>query len=150
MILDLIPYGLGNHLDISKIRPINNQDYRNKPSGGLWSSPINSNFGWKDWCECEQFQLDRLETHFTFSFNGNVLTINSPGDLYQMPWIATNEPFFIQYPDFEKLAKSFDAIWLTDLGQDSTRFSKPNLYGWDCESVLIMNPTKIILHGEKL
>lgn len=51
----------------------------------------------------------------------------------------------IYYPDFEAMIRSgIDAIWLTPKGERETRFSHPkNLYGWDCESVLIMNPNGI-------
>ena len=45
------------------------------------------------------------------------------------------------YPDFEKMVKmGYDAIYLTDKGQMETRFTMPDLYGWDCECVLVMNP----------
>lgn len=48
------------------------------------------------------------------------------------------------YLDFELLAKNYDAIWLTENGQSETHLYYPiNLYGWDCETVLIMNPYSV-------
>ena len=42
--------------------------------------------------------------------------------------------------DFKEASKTWDAIFLTEKGQRETRFTHPkNLYGWDCESVLILN-----------
>jgi len=43
--------------------------------------------------------------------------------------------------DFESLANHYDAMWLTETGEISTRLlcQDRNLYGWDCESVLIFN-----------
>ena len=45
-------------------------------------------------------------------------------------------------PDLlEQLSKKYDAIWLTLKGFNETHLSFPlNLYGWDCETVFIMNP----------
>ena len=43
--------------------------------------------------------------------------------------------------DFEKmLSDGIDAIYLTEKGEQETRFESPGLYGWDCECVLVMNP----------
>jgi hypothetical protein len=49
--------------------------------------------------------------------------------------------------DYEKMKKEFDIIWLTPLGQQETRYhiqipgnnGNIDLYGWDCESSLILN-----------
>lgn len=48
--------------------------------------------------------------------------------------------------DFEKIVVGnvYDAIKLTDKGQVETRFSRNNLYGWDCESMVILNPDIIV------
>ena len=46
-----------------------------------------------------------------------------------------------KYIDFEKLVKiGIDAIWLTEKGINQTHLSQPsNLYGWDVETVLVLN-----------
>lgn len=41
--------------NIKKFDNIKNK-YGNKPDGGLWLSPVNSKWGWKDWCESERFK----------------------------------------------------------------------------------------------
>jgi hypothetical protein len=43
-----------------------------------------------------------------------------------------------RWPNWERLARHFDAVHLTEKGQWDTRLppSGDNLYGWDCESTL--------------
>ena len=135
MKLDLITYGCGTEFDPVKFKPIKNRDFI-KPDGGLWASPINSPYGWKEWC-MEQEQ-GNLSSSFTFAFDGKVLVIDSLEDAMRMPWLTLFD--CIQYPNFEQIAQHYDAIWLTTKGQVETRFSEPNMYGWDCETVLILNP----------
>ena len=126
----LVTYGLGNVLRPELIKTIGNRNFV-KPKGGLWASPVASAYGWKEWCEAEQF--GDLSTHFEFRFTGKTLTIDSEFDLLAVPWQGYG-------PDFEAMAASgIDAVYLTEAGQDATRFSDPGLYGWDCECVLVMN-----------
>ena len=48
--------------------------------------------------------------------------------------------------DFEQIRSAgIDAIYLTKSGVNNTMYSFPkNLYGWDCESVLVINKKSII------
>ena len=117
-----------------------------KPAGGLWASPVDAEFGWKQWCESEDFNLLNLDRSFTFSISGNIFTIDNVEDMNQLPWIEAGP---LRCISFECLmAAGIDAVHLTWAGQVATRLSHPrNLYGWDCESVLVMNPDIISLHG---
>lgn len=36
-----------------------------KPTGGLWTSPVKSEWGWKQWCEAEQFRECEQKDSFT-------------------------------------------------------------------------------------
>ena len=140
-LLRLITYDCGDAFDASKFDPIKNKEFI-KPHGGLWASPVDSEWGWKHWCKAESF-LD-LETFFEFSFNGQVFLIDSFDDLMLMPWLIYPGYSSIRWPDYEAMASlGVDAIHLTDRGQQETRWTSPGLYGWDCESVLIMNPEGI-------
>jgi len=125
------------------VQPIKNRNWM-KPFGGLWTSPINSKYGWREWCKAEDFEVYRLENSFKLLFNPDVkiFTIDTLQDLEKTPLEKVEiGKFKREYPDFELLAKTYDAIWLTERGQYETRYSQPaNLYGWDCETVLIMNP----------
>lgn len=82
-----------------------------------------------------------LSDSFTFRFQGNVFVIDSLKDAKEMPWYDPHGLSFIQWPDFEAMQEvGIHAIHITLQGERETRFSTPSLYGWDCESVLIMNP----------
>lgn len=123
-------------------RPTNRVCF-NKPTGGMWCSPVDAEWGWKEWCESEDFYVENLKIWFTFTLESNkILIIDSPEDLNKFIWTYSEKygkdnP----YPDFVAMSKIWDAIFLTDSGIGSTRFSTPyDLYGWDCESILILNP----------
>ena len=49
-----IHYG-SKKFDTERFTPIKNCYPRNKPIGGLWASDVNAPFGWKKWCEGEQY-----------------------------------------------------------------------------------------------
>jgi len=75
----------GNCFDIKKFKPIKNLNWI-KPEGGLWSSPIDSEWGWKDWCMAEEFNIEKLSTYFQFTFKGKAFVINGIKDSKQLPW----------------------------------------------------------------
>lgn len=122
--------------------PIKNEPWV-KPVGGLWTSPVNSEYGWKDWCEAEEFADCKEEDSFCVKLKegARVLIIDSLASTDSLPKITRKWGVYL---DFETLTRSCDAIWLTTEGQWATRLTRPfNLYGWDCESVLIMNPDSV-------
>ena len=125
--------------------PIINYDYPfTKPDGGLWASRKNGDMTWKDWCEIEEFRLDSFNCSFEFTLKNNarVLELNSIEQLDTLPklkgfeqWFDKENSFSICYLNFTELAKLYDAIEVTDIHK--LYFA---LYGWDCNSILIMNP----------
>ncbi len=120
--------------DPTLVHPIQNRRHRNKPYGGLWTSPVGAEFGWAEWCESEDYAT--CERYFTLLFRGSVLEIACYADLVDLTWVRMEECF--PYPTFEDL--EVDAIHLTTHGARATHLSEPmNLYGWDCESVLVLN-----------
>ena len=127
------------------VRPIRNIDWRSKPLGGYWMSPIDSIYSWKEWCLEEDFRSDKYfesSVKLEFKDDAKIYIIDSYSDLEKLSYINYRE--LIPTLDFEKISKEYDAIWLTVKGEQVTRFSKPiSLYGWDCESVLVMNPQSI-------
>lgn len=141
MELKLIHYGASS-FDPEKFLPISDVPYRNKPTGGLWTSPVGAEYGWKEWTTDEEFK--RSDEFFEVNFKGTVLTIDSAQDMEKLPWIEQRDMHFIS---FQACAVGFvyDAIHLTTKGQIETRYTDPtSLYGWDCETVLVMNPAAII------
>lgn len=137
---DLIHYGSSNFNPL-KFRPPLNRNFI-KPQYGLWTSPINSEYGWKDWCIDNDFRNNTDENSFKLRLKHNcrVLVIDSIEDLNNIPF-QNNTISIFPCPDFEKIFENYDVIWLTVKGESDTRWSSPNsLYGWDCETVYIMNP----------
>lgn len=146
---EFIHYG-STSFEPAKFRPVKNNDYaQNKPKHGtgFWASPVKSSYGWKDWCQEENFRdcNDNNSFNFTLSDDCRILTIDERIDLDIIPTIDNSISSSIKGIDFEKLSKSFDAIFLTENGQWKTRHSYPlGLYGWDCECILILNEGVII------
>jgi hypothetical protein len=141
---EFITYG-SNKFDKNKFDPIKNMDFI-KPHGGLWSSPINSEWGWKDWCINNGFREEKLSNWFKFRLRKDSIiliidNLNDLKELYEIEKVITS--YGDIFPDFEKLSKSFDGILLTDIGELATRLTYPGLYMWDCESLLVLNPEVI-------
>lgn len=112
-----------------------------KPDGGFWASKVNAKYGWKDWCENNDFRecSDNNCYRFYISEDANILTINSIDDLEPLPKQKTD--FVLILLDFEKMLSSgIDAIEL-NISSDPRLYMA--LYGWDCDSILIMNPDVI-------
>jgi hypothetical protein len=122
-----------------------------KPEGGLWTAPFGEDglTSWQQWCEEEGYDgdwADRIEVIEPFP-DARLVVVESLDDLLSLldaysrddvePVVST-----IWAPlDFEKLAADYDGMWLTEGGQCRTRLSRPSLYGWDCATVLWLQPT---------
>ena len=132
-----IHYG-HKEFDPQKFQEIKNQPMLPKPKGGLWASPVNAEYGWKDWCEAENFRDCNSEESFLFRLKdvAKVYHIRSMQDVKSMPLIETGITTYY-VPDFEKmLTDGWDAI---ELHLSECQELYWELYGWDCDSILIMN-----------
>lgn len=129
-----------------RLEPVLNDEstpITNKPTGGLWTSPIDAEYGWDQWC------LDN-EAHWL----GRCWKLRIVGEpkLAFVDSRAAMNRLALQYPferpfggfthrgiNFEQLADDFDGLWLTTQGHFATRLldpDEPNTYAWDCETVL--------------
>lgn len=118
------------------------------PGTGFWASPKNSENSWKKWCEQENFRLDTLKTSFEFFLkeNSKILLLKTLKDYEKMLEIYATKieciPSILgetRFIDFEKMQKDgIDAIlyFVKDLYYE--------MYGWDCDSILVLNPEIII------
>ena len=141
-----------DHFDLNKFNSVSGSDeFLNKPNGGFWASPIETNWGWRDWCKANDFHLDRLEKSFRF-------TLRSKANVYHIHPVSYNSVFglpLIKEPDinsgslyleswcydWEKIAKLYDAV---ELHHEEDHWLGRNLFRcWDCDSIVIFNP-KII------
>ena len=133
----------------AKFGPVKNRNFKwVKPDykSGLWASPINSKWGWKDWCESEEFCTERLNKCFRFwlTNDAKVAHIYSVQDLIDLGGYKDDmsRRYDMCYLDFEKIARKYDAIEL-HLCYDGEHINQDlyfALYGWDCDSLLVLNP----------
>lgn len=138
--------------------PVQNKESFNKPIGGLWGSPIDSEYGWKDWCKASSFRECDEGNSFVFSLkpDANIYYIRSvdeaknlprAGKIHDLPvgipnLITGEAPCMIMGVDFEAMVKDgIDAILYE---QSACMQLYWTLYGWDCDSILVMNPDVIL------
>ncbi len=135
--------------DRAMCETIKNREYFNKPFGGLWASAVNAKFGWKEWCSANNYADLTEENSFRFTLkdSARVWHIWSTEDANHMPRQENKLgiPMLWLCPDFERLvADGYDAVELhlsEETGEhgiaDGLYFT---LYGWDCDSILVLNP----------
>lgn len=137
-----IHYG-HNKFDKTKFCKIENIPEFSKAKGGLWGSRIDAEYSWKDWCKNNEYDAD-LKTHFEFSLkeDAKILLIDKCEKLKDLPKAKSmfEHPIFVLL-DFEELSKEYDAIEVL-ISKDGQLYW--DLYGWDCDSIFIMNPDVII------
>lgn len=123
----------------------------NKPYGGLWASPVDSKWGWADWCKSEDFHIESLNKSFLFKLKptANIYVIDNIKDLIEVStYISEYMP--VLTINFKKLIdNNYDGIFVTEHASRALRthnFSGiiHDLSSWDCESICIFNPNVII------
>lgn len=120
--------------------------------GGLWASPIDSNCSWNDFCKNNEYELDKLGKYFQFKLtdDSKVMFIDSNYKLDKLvsEGFCKNNGFTtsrlinigLYYLDFEKIANfGYDAI-LVFINYETYM----SLYGWDCDTLLVLNPDCVI------
>lgn len=138
MIYDKFIHMGSDHFDKYRFVPIKNDRDWVKPRGGLWSSPENSPYGWESWVNDNNFTYD-LNSWFKFTLKAGakVLEITSSKQLKDLPKGTTTLPHSWVVLDFEAIAKEYDAM-LVLISSDNQLYW--DLYGWDCDTLLVFNP----------
>lgn len=143
--------------DINKFVKIKNRDWGNKPIGGLWACPTKDvDIDWKTWCKQNELKswLGRSHFDFTLKDNARVFTIINETDLTKLPrinnyWPDPEEHLGIDlHIDFEAVCEQYDAIQVfmyrnLEMQPDGLLDGESmyyKLYGWDVDSILILNP----------
>lgn len=65
--MEYIHYG-HKHFEVNEFEPIRNRELFPKPFGGFWASPVNAEYGWKDWNEAELSESASWKTALNFSW----------------------------------------------------------------------------------
>jgi hypothetical protein len=159
-----VHYG-SNHFDPHKFDDVKNLSswFYHKPHGGLWGTPSSGKTGWKEWCIEENYRVDQLSESFRFRIRkgSNVLVVHKKSDL--APFIIVeggcyfNDLIGVKCDriDFESVKQHYDAIVAIKSNFDEDLFGyketpskktkgsydwQPQiLYGWDCDSILVLN-----------
>lgn len=123
-------------------KPISNRPFSVKPHGGLWASSIDAKFGWKDWCEAENFRecLEQNSFRFRLRDDANIIKINSKDDCSELPIVPVSPSYSglnWLLIDFEQLVKDGVDVIQVNMSNDDRLYWA--LYGWDCDSILVMN-----------
>lgn len=130
---------------------IKNREMGAKPWGGLWASPVDAKNGWSDWCIGEHFRLNQLKENFNFTLSDKAKVLHLY-DVEQLIDLPQQKMRFVTWTclDFEQLlADGWDAIELHLSDENNSDGFMDGLYwelyGWDCDSILIMNPDIVIV-----
>lgn len=131
--------------------PVRSEKLWNKPIGGFWASRVDASFGWKDWCKQEDFHKENESESFKFCLkdDSRIHRIYGPKDLFELP--MRDEGFSVLGPliDFEKCVRDgIDALELCWYGDEFADKRSGNmymeLYGWDCDSIVVLNPNAVV------
>lgn len=143
-----------NEYDPSKVTGIQYEDpfhvMHNKPYGGLWASPVDSELSWKKWCNDNGFHLEKLQVPFMFkiSRDAKIYVIDDFEDLKK---VALKRSAYIKnflYIDYKLLEQlGFDGIFVTANAASSLKclpYPYEGIDSWDCESICIFNKDIVI------
>ena len=132
-----------------------------KPEMALWGSPTDATFGWKDWCECEQWIPsknlsfeDYFKTFFTWTLAKDAKVYNV-ANMEDIQWLAYKDIIHYDHERFHTLIIDYRRLY--EEGYDAMELINPCLghyflndlemlfNGWDCESIVVLDPSKVIL-----
>lgn len=124
----------------------------NRKPVGLWASAEKAPYGWKEWCEGEQFHTESLEKYFKFTLvkSAKILQIHKEKDIipYLKDYDPDRERFFNSITDLndelnlEKLYAEFDGIEVF-MSEDYSHFHNGMFNLWDVDSICIWNLEKV-------
>jgi hypothetical protein len=153
-----IAYGSSEYSP-NKFKPVDLKHWRstinNKPFGGLWASPIDSKWGWKDWCQAEEWKTESLNTYFTFTLapGANIYVIDNEKDLMSVSTFRSEYTSTLSIDFADLINNGYDGIYVTDNAarkfRCSTIYGISDLSSWDCESICIFNKDVIIPKVQK-
>ena len=137
--------------ELYPVKAIKNERHFTKPEGGLWASPVDAKFGWDAWCRREHFRNNDEDNSFRFKIKdeSKIYHIYSTKDLEKLPKQHDNFQTLTYCIDFEKAEKEYDGIELhlseekLETIDDYLNGLYFQLYGWDCDSILIFHEQAI-------
>jgi hypothetical protein len=142
-----IHYGSDHYNKLKFKKVIDSDTGNNKPIGGLWASPVDSKWGWVNWCIGNKYYTERLNKSFKFTLvNGSrVFHIRTFEDMFKLPYVNYNDKYdticnCVVY-DWLKVKQKYDAVEL-HMTENYPLFHDA-FYCWDVDSIVILNPNII-------
>ena len=138
----------------------------NKPDKAWWGSPVNAEYGWKEYCigeewiprkfhksmSIEEYFSDSNKCTWSLKSSSNILSIEDLGDIYFM----RDHDYFKKYDDRYRDIYTLDYELLRELGYIAVELLNPyighmftdpyemSFNSWDCESIVVLEPKNII------
>lgn len=124
-----------------------------KPDKGFWGSPVDAKYGWKEWCENEEFG--------DYDFEKPVYWTLTDGKILQIDWdeVTDKSSSLVKYVvdegtgtynyshlDWEKMIEDgIVAVQLMDacIGHVFKNVLESKFNAWDCESIVVLDKNKI-------
>lgn len=124
-----------------------------KPNKGIWASPVDAEFGWKDWCESEQWCPKGFNWKksfiFTLTEEAKILYIHTEDDILDYiikdpdDWNIFNTKTSVSDSlNLEKLYNEFDGMELF-MSENYVSLHYSIFNSWDCDSIVVWNPKVI-------
>jgi len=132
-----IHYGDSQFMD-EKFTPVKNRPHWQKPSGGLWGSPISCQNSWMKFCIQNNFRLDEISSRFLFTAkkNARILNISRDCPIPELYWNING------YFDYESMQKQYDLVVYT-LKKLHCSAADDMYSDFDADSVLVLNKNAI-------
>ena len=129
-----------SRLDRNKFKDISEENYCGglKPRGGLWGSNESvESYGWRKWCRDNEYECD-TSSYFRFRLKDSARLLVVTGDelLEQNHLYAMGHPPSSTFKDWTSIRERYDAVYIA-AGSDRDLYFK--YYGWDCDSILVLN-----------
>lgn len=139
-----VHYG-SQHFDRNKFKEVKNMVFNTKPQYGLWGSYINSEYGWKQWCKDNDYELNEDDC-FYFRIDGfQVYEIENENDLANLPHQQDIGKDFlnntIHYLDFEKILNNDFPYFALDITMKDVN---DYLLNYECDCILVLNDECLI------
>ena len=131
----------------NKERPHEKPEY----GTGFWTSTLGQRGGWLDVVDggdvnfASPYPREEWRLYAVYPYpDARVYEIDTHDDLLALidryPHGAIEATDYgvldFRHPDFEAVARDYDAVHLTDDGMVATRLATPGTYTWDCESTI--------------
>lgn len=145
---EFIQYGIDSY-DLSRFKDIKNSLSKDKPQGGLWASPVDACFGWRELNKNNSFPRTDMTKSFKFrlSCDAKIKLIKSIEDLEGLPETQKGINPWIQIDFVELIHMGYDVVIVYFSNEDGSLKEDllAKLKYWECDSILVMNKNVIKL-----